>query len=207
MKKIGLLGGTFNPIHFGHINLALELKEKNNLDEVWLIPARISPFRMHEDLPAQAHRLKMLSLSVSEIPGFTVSDVELKRPSPSYTVDSVREILQNYPEHSFFLLLGEDCLMRFIEWKEPLEIVRLIPLLIGTRPHSDLIRLVPKLGFNDEISSAIRKGFTAIRQLEISATEIRERLKKGVYCGHLLPGKVLDYIYENQLYYRTSEFS
>jgi nicotinate-nucleotide adenylyltransferase len=201
MKKIGLFGGTFNPVHFGHINLALELREKKELEEVWFVPSLLSPLRMHESLPLAHHRLNMLALALSDIPGFKISDVELKRPPPSYTVDTIREILALYPGNNFFLLFGEDSLKRFPEWKEPLEIVRRIPLLIGSRPHSDLLKLLPALGFNEEISSAIRKGLLSTRQMEISATEIRERLKKKLYCGHFLPVKILDYIYENQLYF------
>jgi len=199
-KKIGLFGGTFNPIHFGHINLALELQEKHLLDEVWFIPSLLSPFRTQENFPAIEHRLNMLALASSEIPQFKICDLELKRSPPSYTIDTIKEILKCSPEHSFFLLLGEDCLVRFMEWKEPVEIVRRVPLCVGSRPDSDFAQLLPQLGFNDEISSAIQKGLTPTRQMQISATDLRERFKKKLYSGHLLPGKVLDYIYENQLY-------
>jgi nicotinate-nucleotide adenylyltransferase len=199
-KKIGLFGGTFNPIHFGHISLAIDLKEKRALDEVWLVPSLLSPFRMQENFPAIEHRLNMLSLAVSEISCFHLCDLELKRPPPSYTIDTIYAILNLYPAHSFFLLFGEDSLMRFSEWKQPEEIVRLMPLLIGSRPSSQLVKLLPKLGFDEKISSVIKENFIPTKQMEISATEIRDRLQKGLYCGHLLPGKVLDYIYENQLY-------
>ena len=200
-KRIGLFGGTFNPIHFGHINLSLELKEKNNLDEVWLIPSLLSPFRAHEEALSPQHRLNMLNLVASDIPGFVVCDLELRRSPPSYTVDTVKEILSVYQNNTFFLLLGEDTVVRFHEWKDPLEIVRCIPLLIGSRPHSALIDMLPNLGLSEEIVEAILTAVLPTRQMEISATNIRERLKKNLYCGHFVPGKVLDYIYENQLYF------
>jgi nicotinate-nucleotide adenylyltransferase len=199
-RKIGLFGGTFNPIHFGHINLAIECKEKKELSEIWFIPSPLSPFRLLEAPLPVHHRLKMLEAALLPIPGFEICNIELKRPPPSYTVDTLKEILDLYPHDSFFLLCGEDSLMRFPEWKEPLEIVRSADLLIGSRPTSELMKLLPTLGFNEEISSAIRKGLLTTRQMEISATEIRERIKKRLYCGHLLPEKVLGYIYENQLY-------
>lgn len=200
-KKIGLFGGTFNPIHFGHINLVLELKEKNGLDEVWLIPSLISPFRIQEPILAARHRLKMLQCVASELEGLKIVDLELKRTPPSYTVDTVKEIQAANPESSFFLLFGEDTLIRFSEWKDPLEIVRRIPLLIGSRHHSELLHLLPTMKLPVEISTAIQNGIQPTRQMEISATDIRERLKKKLYCGHFVPGKVLDYIYENQLYF------
>lgn len=199
-KKIGLLGGTFNPIHFGHLNLALELKEKNDLSEVWFIPCHISPLRLNEIQTPPHHRLNLLTLALKDLPEFKICDLEIKKPPPSYTIDTIKEILSMHPESSFYLLCGEDSLLRFSEWKEPLEIIRTIPLLIGSRPFSKLLNLLPTLGLNPEIFSAIQKGLVETRQMEISATEIRERLKKKVYCRHLMPGNVLDYIYENQLY-------
>src|ERR1700733_7274475 len=201
-KRIGLFGGTFNPIHFGHINVALELKEKNELTEVWFIPSLLSPLRLQDPPLSAQHRLKMLELALADIPEFQICDSELKCPLPSYTVYTVKEILTMHPTQFFFLLLGEDSLNRFQEWKEPFEIVRQIPLLIGSRPHSNFLNILPTLGLSEEITSAICKGLVITRQMEISATEIRERLKKTLYCGHLVPWKVLDYIYENQLYFK-----
>ncbi len=201
MRRIGLFGGTFNPLHFGHINLAFELKEKNHLDEVWFIPAAVSPLRMEEPLLSSEHRLQMLKLALSGIKDFSICDLELKRAAPSYTIDTIREIRNLYPHETFFLLLGEDTLLRFKEWHKSLEIVQNIELLIALRPNSELLKSLPQLDFEEEILAAIRKGLTVTHQMEISATEIRERLRKGLYCRHLMPGKLLDYIYENQLYY------
>jgi nicotinate-nucleotide adenylyltransferase len=198
--KTGLLGGTFNPVHFGHINLAIELMEKNKLDEIWFIPTLISPLRSHEELVSSDHRKRMLELAVQGIPGFDISTIELDRSPPSYTIDTVKNVMADYPCRNFFMLFGEDTLIRFQEWKDPLEIVRRIPLLIGSRLHSHLLKRLPAMGLTEEIASAIEKGIMVTKQLEISATEIRDRLKRKLYCGHFLPGKVLDYIYENQLY-------
>lgn len=202
-RQIGLLGGTFNPLHFGHINLALELKEKKGLDEVWLIPALLSPFRVHEPLLPPVHRLKMIELAVESIPGFQVCSIEMDRPPPSFTIETVKTLISSYPDCSFNLLCGEDILLRFQEWKEPLELVRLIPLWIGSRRHSKLLDLLPDMGLSSEISLAIQRGIVPTRQFEISATDIRERFKKDLYCGHLLPSKVLDYIYAHQLYFNA----
>lgn len=202
-KRVGLLGGTFNPIHFGHLNLALEIQEKRDLEEVWFIPSLLSPLRTHEALISPEHRLNMLALALGPVPGFQICPVELERPPPSYTIDTIKEIVSLYPEPLFHLILGEDSLIRFQEWKEPDEIVRLLPLLIGSRRHSELESRFPSLGLSQEITEAIRKGLVATRQLEISASEVRERLKKRLYCGHFLPLKVLDYICANQLYFNA----
>lgn len=192
----GLYGGTFNPIHFGHLNLAIELKEKCNLDEVWVVPAHLSPLRMDEPFTPADHRKKMVELAIADIPGFRLLDLELRRPGPSFTIDTLKELLPKAGEIA--LLLADDALPDFHRWKDPEGIVRLVPLLIGSR-----LQELPKDGyrFSSEVARAVEKGRVTTSRMEISATVIRERIKKKLYCGHLLPPKVLDYIYENQLYY------
>lgn len=194
MSKIGLYGGTFNPIHFGHLNLAFELMENSKLDEVWWMPTSCSPFRQDDDFTAE-QRLKMVELALEGIPQFKVCTLEIHRPPPAYTIDTVREILSLYPNDEFYLLLGEDALVRFMDWKEPLELIRLIPFLIGHRSGNAL----PK--FPDEIEKIISESLVETPLIDISATRIRKRLKNRRYCGHLLPWKVLDFIYVNQLYF------
>ena len=201
--QIGLFGGTFNPIHFGHINLALELKEKKKLDEVWFIPSHLSPFKVHEPLASPYHRLKMIELAIEAIPYFKICSDELNRPPPSYTIDTVKALIHAHPQCAFSLLCSQDTLIRFPEWKEPLELIRLVPLLIGSRNYAELTKHVPTLEMSDEVSSAIRQGVVVTRQFEISSTAIRDRLKKNLYCNHLLPTKVLDYIYAHQLYFNA----
>lgn len=201
MKKIGLFGGTFNPIHFGHLNLAIEIKERRELDEVWFIPAHISPLR-EEPKIAPHHRLRMAELAVAGIPGFKVLDWEIQRPPPSYTIDTVIEIKSRFPKDSFYLLLGEDCILNFPKWKNPLELVKMTPPLIGCRPPANqLLDQLQVLNFDKALKKSIMQGMVETPLMEISATGVRLRLEKRLYCGHLLPEKVLDYIFQNQLYY------
>jgi nicotinate-nucleotide adenylyltransferase len=205
VMQIGLLGGTFNPIHFGHINLALELKEKKALDAVWFIPALLSPFRTQDPPQAPAHRLKMIHLAIESIPGFEVCTIELERPPPSYTIDTLKTLLALYPNYFFNLLLSEDLLLGFEQWRESLEIIRLVPLWIGSRlllqGESRLNNNLNHHQMGNEIVAAMRKGLIPTRQFDISASLVRERLKNRLYCGHLLPAKVLDYISTHQLYF------
>lgn len=207
-KKIGLYGGTFNPFHFGHLNLAFEILEIKNLDEVWLIPTRVSPLRTDEPLIDVQHRLNMLSLALEGISHFKICEIELKRTGPSYTIDTVKEIQKAYPEEIFFLILGEDAVCRFQEWKEIHELSRLIPFLIGSRPGFNLETELKKLFELDrELLQAILKGLVPTKQMEICSTDLRQRLEKRLYCGHLIPAKTLDYIYENQLYFSDNVIS
>lgn len=195
MKKIGLYGGTFNPIHFGHLNLAFELMEKGGLDEVWWIPTNRSPLRSAPLVEATL-RLKMVELAINEIPQFKVLKNEITKPPPSYTIDTVTEIVQAYSDHQFFLLLGEDSLKHLMAWKEPLRLVQQIPLLIGGRGGEDTLPSFPH-----EIHAAIENGLLKTSLFDISATTIRERLKNKLFTGHLIPAKVLDFICVNQLYF------
>lgn len=196
---IGLLGGTFNPIHFGHLNLAIELKEKAELSEVWLIPAPVSPFRVEESMASIENRLNMVELAVSDIPGFRVLDIELHRPVPSYTIDTVRELVKNH--RNCVLLLGEDVALGLPKWKEAEDLAKLLPFLIGARREIELKNKLDSLRFPEAIEEAIRQGIIETSLMEISSTQIRKRLENHLYCGHLIPAKVLDYIYENQLYF------
>jgi len=198
-KKIGLYGGTFDPVHLGHLNLAMELKEKWALDEVWFIPARINPHKTLF-LPAFAeHRLEMVKLAIQGFPHFFIKDLELKRTLPSYTVDTISTLIESDQEKrlQFFWLMGEDVLLHFNRWHQPEILIKMATLLIGSRLTD---KPVDRLFDNLDIEEAVQRGWTKTRLMDISSTELRQRLFQGLFCGHLLPGSVLQYINQNQLY-------
>ena len=199
MKKIGLYGGTFDPIHFGHLNLALEMKEKQRLDEVWFCPAFVSPHRLDEHPLAGSHRQAMIERAIASIPFFHVVDSELTRAGPSYTLDTLRSLSKEQGEKQvrFFLILGEDSLPGFFHWHQPKEILKLASLLVGTR-RRELNGIPPEA--DPDIVRAVEKGIIQTRIMEISSTEIRLRLRNDLYCGHLVPKEVLDYIKAHHLY-------
>jgi nicotinate-nucleotide adenylyltransferase len=170
MKKkiVGFFGGSFDPIHFGHITLAIELMEEHALDEVLFCPAYCSPFKT--DKPPVAgpkDRLAMLKLAL-EIPPFKITSWELDREGPSYTIDTIRALQTEGVQYR--LLLSNEAAKDLKQWKEVEALVRLAPPLIGER------------------------------KTPISSTQIRERLQKNLYCGHLIPAKVLEYIRKHDLY-------
>lgn len=199
--KVGVYGGTFDPIHFGHLNLAIEIMEAHHLDEVWFCPAQISPHKQKMTPTPVHHRLAMLELALCDIPNFKVLDIETKRQGPSFTIDTLRELIAIENQYSnqkeFYLILGDDSLPEFSRWHLPEEIIKLVPLLIGRR--SSQCQSLEFKG-NPAICEAIRNGLTPTRLMEISGTEIRQRLQQGKYVGHLLPAKVMDYIYKHHLY-------
>lgn len=201
-KNIGIYGGTFDPVHLGHISLAFEIMEARLLDEVWFCPAYINPSKEQQKTPTSPeHRLKMLQMAIEKEPRFRINDMELLRQAPSYTVDTLKILVaaqmeKNNPDR-FFLIMGEDTAQNFYRWRNPEEIITLATLLIGRR---SLIADSEKWHGTIAIQEALRYGFTQTRIMDISSSEIRERIAKKLYCGHLLQEKVLDYIILNQLY-------
>lgn len=188
MKRLGFFGGSFDPIHFGHINLAIELSEACHLDGVIFCPAFCSPLRGANPPQAPAHhRLAMLRLALEGIPDVEICSYEADRATPSYTIDTLRAIQKPGVQHH--LLLSDESAAHFNQWKDFSELLRLAPPLIGTRlgkhPKDDLLeghKLIPT------------------RVFEISSTEIRGRLAAKRPCPHLVPLKVLDYIETHRLY-------
>jgi nicotinate-nucleotide adenylyltransferase len=202
---IGIFGGTFDPIHFGHLSLAMDMLDKHQLEEVWFCPVGISPHKQESPPTAVEHRLKMLQIALEDIYEFKILDVETKRQGPSFTIDTLRDLFaserkQQQPRE-FCLILGDDALQNFCNWHQPEEIVKLVPVFIGRRALEPFKLEDAKM--HPAVLKALTAGLTETRIMEISATEIRKRIAEGQYCGHLLPAKVLDYIYDNKLYLRT----
>lgn len=200
-KKIGLYGGTFDPVHFGHLNLAIEMLENCKLEEIWFCPARLNPHKQ-ANVPSVDiyHRLQMLRLALKDVPHCRVLDIEAKREGPSFTIDTLRELIaieeMSDTPRQICLIIGDDAVPGFFQWNKPEEIVSIAPVFIGRRGT----RAIEPLKGNPVICEALEKGSIHTHVMEISSTEIRERLANGLYCGHLMPAKVLDYIYQNRLY-------
>lgn len=201
IRKIGLFGGTFDPVHFGHLNLAIELCEKGELDEVWWVPALLNPHKGTEPLASLEHRIATLELALKGIPRFHIKNVEGKRAPPSYTVDTIREFISHASchglAHRYFLLMGEDAVARFSAWHLPEEILKMVSLLIGSRCGLWQCALAD---YGVTIRDAIQAGLITTRLMDISATDVRRRLVRGAYCGHLVPQPVLEYIKTHALY-------
>jgi nicotinate-nucleotide adenylyltransferase len=197
-KKVGFFGGTFDPIHFGHLNLAIQLMETQHLDEVLFCPAALSPLKT--DQPPEAmklHRKNMVSLAIEPIAGFKLIAHELEKETPSYTIDTLRYLMQLQKDVTeWHLILGEDTLIHFSLWKEPETLISLAPPLIGSRTGESVsLNALPPF-----LKEILKKRMVKIPLMDVSSTDLRERLQHNRYCGHLLPAKVLDYIHQNQLY-------
>lgn len=197
MKRIGFFGGSFDPVHFGHIRMAEELKYQKQLDEIWFSPAYISPFKI-DTIPESAdHRIEMLKLALEGKDGFHLYEEEARRPTPSFTIETIRSLVEK-PDTQFYLILSDESVPGFFDWKDAEEIVKLVPLLIGSRLGSE-----PPTAGNPFICKAMKKGWMPTNPLNISSTEIRQRLRDGKDCTLYVPGNILDFIYQNHLYSLT----
>ncbi len=187
---IGIYGGNFDPIHIGHLITAQYVLEQRNLDKIIFIPANISPLKQDVDTESGIHRLNMVKFAIERNDKFEVSDIELQREGVSYTLDTLKEIKESYGEIE--LIIGYDNLVRFDKWKYPEEILDLCKLIV-------LHRKVDKEPADKNIffDQAIIVDSPTV---EISSTEIRDRVKKGLPIDYLVPLKVKEYIYKNRLY-------
>jgi len=201
VKKVGFFGGTFDPIHFGHINLALQIYEICNLDHILFCPARCSPDKKNDPPRANfAKRAEMVKLAIEGIPHFSMTTIEDKQEGLSYTIDTLKFLKNDNPQYrnvDFYLILAEDSIKTFYQWKEVKELCSLAPPLIGVRKEHSLVLQGHK---GQELAPYIQKGFIKTKIIEISSTEIRDRIKQKLYSGHLLPFKVVDFIGQNELY-------
>ena len=182
--NLGILGGSFDPIHHGHLILARAALEELGLDRVLFIPANISPHKT-ETTPATAQdRLAMVQLAIEGEPGFAASDLELHRPPPSFTVETLRELRSRHPGDQFTLLIGADNVAKFGTWREPDEIRRLADLAVLDRAHHDT-----------------GHDWPVVRRLvDISSTDLRARVATGRSIRYLTPDPVCDYIATHGLY-------
>lgn len=193
-RKIGILGGTFDPIHLGHLVLAEQVKEKLRLDQVIFIPSSSPPHKTKQKLSPAKDRYQMTKLALKDTPKFTVSDVELKRRGLSYTIDTLRELKKSYPDREMFFLTGSDVLNEVQTWKDPEEIYKLVQVVIAIRPGFD--------SFDPENYFAKKSIIVPIIGVDLSSTQIRERVKKGQSIRYLVLPKVEEYIKKKKLYRR-----
>lgn len=186
--KIGILGGTFNPIHIGHLILADEAREKLSLDKIIFVPANLAPHKDDSDIAAPAERFKMIKLAIKGNKNFAVSDIEIKRFGRSYTIDTVKEFNQLYSKDELYFITGSDLLKYLEDWKDLSEILKLVKFVVATRPGYPL----------EKIPSYIQT--VAIRAVDVSAFEVRSCIKEGKSFRYLVPEAVFSYINTKRLY-------
>ncbi|AFK62322.1 nicotinate-nucleotide adenylyltransferase [Advenella kashmirensis WT001] len=194
MKKIGLLGGSFNPVHLAHLAMARTALHALNLDEVQLIPAG-NPWQKQPLRISGAQRLEMLALAIADEPGIVINDIEINREGATYTIDTLRNLPRNA---KYYWLLGTDQLNNFCTWQNWQEITDYVTLTVAWRTGYPLH--IPQ-----ELDALLRrdgKGLITLpfKAMDVSSTEIRSRIQQGQDASAFVPAPVLDYINTHGLY-------
>lgn len=188
-KVIGIFGGSFNPVHNGHIMLAQYLAQHSHLDEVWLTLSPQNPLKISNSLLDDNHRLAMLNLAIESYPLLKVCDIELEMPRPSYTINTLDELSRRYPDYRFNVVIGGDNWNIIDRWKDYQRIINEYGVVVYPRP-----------GY--ELSSINYSNVVVVEAplADISSTEIREAFANGKEARHLIPQKVAEYIIKHDLY-------
>lgn len=197
--KIGILGGSFDPIHYGHIHMAVKAYEEYGLDQVWLMPAGHSPNKDEAKMAAAGHRVDMVRRAVSEYPFICVSTLETDSPERSYTYRTMEKLCERYPKEKFYFIMGADSLDYLEQWLHPEIICRLATILVVRREELEEPELLLKIREMKHLFPADIR-LVHCKKYDISSREIREKIKKGEDVSKDIPPKVLDYITAHNLY-------
>lgn len=189
--RIGILGGTFDPIHLGHLIVAQEVHDRLSLDRMILVPAGLPPHRMDEPLTPGRLRVEMVQAAVEGDPRFEVSEIEVARPGPSYTVDTLRALRKAMPDARFYVVLGTDQLRVFHQWHQPEAILALATLVSVDRAGSPA---------DGDIEVPHRP--VQVPRIDISASDVRDRIGAGRPVRFLIPDRVLRIIERESLYHQ-----
>ena len=198
MIRLGLLGGTFDPPHYGHLLAAQEVAWRLHIDRVLFLPARQNPLKRGEPSSSAADRCEMVALAVADNPIFELSRLDLDRPPPSYTADLLRALQS--PEHELFFLVGADILPELPKWREPQQIVQLARLVVVNRPGAPS----PDMERVEAVLPGVRERVDRVQipGVDVSSREIRKRVAAGRPIRYLTPPAVERYIIDRRLYRR-----
>ncbi len=205
MKKIGIIGGTFDPVHYGHLILAEQARVEAALDQIIFMPAMVQPFKLNSQITEGSHRYAMLLEAVSANPYFSVSRRELDSSEISYTVHTLRECKADFGfDAELYFIIGTDAFLGMEKWYAAEELMENYSFIIGTRPgykEQELKLLVKRI--RETFHTTIIEINNS--EVEISSTDIKRRIRQGKSIKYLLPEGVEEYIYHNKLYGALTE--
>ncbi|WP_130806565.1 nicotinate-nucleotide adenylyltransferase [Senegalia massiliensis] len=199
IKKLGIMGGTFNPIHIGHLMIAEQSRKKFNLDKVIFIPTGSPPHKDEKQLANALDRYIMTILATSDNNNFMVSDIETNRYKTSYTVDTLELLSQKYKDSELFFITGADSILDIENWKNTNKLLNICTFIAATRPGYNVENVMAQIRkleekYNKKIS------YLTIAPVDISSTQIRKRIFEGETIKYMTPDPVINYIYNKNLY-------
>lgn len=199
--RVGVFGGTFDPVHYGHLILAEQAREQGRLQEVWFMPAPRPPHKEADALTRFEQRVEMMALAIAGNPAFRVEELEKDRPGPSYTSDTLIELRRRHPGNEFFLLAGSDTLVDLPHWHEPEVVLQNAGLIVMGRPGTALLSaadLRERLHLPESVPLHLEQVQTPL--IDISSHDLRRRAAEGRSLRYFLPRAVEVYIQEKGLY-------
>jgi nicotinate-nucleotide adenylyltransferase len=199
--RVGIFGGTFDPVHLGHLAVAEQCREQAGLDQVWFVPAPRPPHKLDHPITPFAQRVEMLALALAGNPAFRVDEIERDRAGPSYMADTLQELKQRRPELDLYLMVGSDVLPDLPQWYHPERIIALARLLVVARPGWPVLPeadVRASLGLDAAVP--VRMQVVQVPKIDLSSTELRERVVAGRTVRYLVPNAVECYIREKRLY-------
>lgn len=194
-----VFGGSFDPVHNGHVNLVKQIYDSVPLDEIIIMPARVSPFKQDTVPTSESQRLEMCRLAFEELPFVTVSDYEISRPEVSYTVNTIKHLKEVYPDDELFFIMGSDMLLSFEKWYKFEEILSMCTVIAASREsgESDMESLKKQA---ESLGQYGRVMVVSTGVYVMSSTEIREKIKNSSDISCYVPENVVKYILDNRLY-------
>ncbi len=203
-RRIGLFGGSFDPIHAGHLHAARAARDSFQLDRVVFVPASRSPFKAGHVPAPGPDRLRMVEIAIAGEKGFEVSDLELARGGPSFTIDTVRALpaaIGERPDVALFLVLGSDNLAQLGEWREARALLeRVQPVVVHRDGQPDAALEGVRRALGDALADKVERGYVRLPPVDVSSTDLRDELGLGVAREHEIPRAVLEYIRARGLY-------
>lgn len=192
-SRIGIFGGTFDPVHHGHLKIAESFLASNLLDELLVLPTPVPPHKKRISQTPFIHRFVMLRLAFRDFPDVTVSDLENQLETPSYTLRTIQYLQQTYERNRYFLCMGEDSLASFHKWWKYQQIIKQVPLIVAARPGAE--------GINQSTEILDRAILIDHEEMELSSTTIRQKASEGVaISSDYVPEAVAEYISKHELY-------
>jgi nicotinate-nucleotide adenylyltransferase len=199
--RLGIFGGSFDPIHFGHLLLAETCREEGKLDQVWLVPAAVPPHKKERTLTPATQRIEMLQLAIAGHSGLQVSTIEIQRGGVSYTFETLATVQHSRPDAEIFFLMGADSLRDLPTWREPARICELATPLVVRRAGAPQPDFTPLAGLVSPARlAAIRQQQVEMPIVELSSTDIRRRVAAGLSIRYRTPRAVEKYIETNRIY-------
>lgn len=200
MKRIGIMGGTFDPVHNGHLLLGKQAYYEYHLDEIWYMPSHIPPHKKDRAITASDDRIEMLNLALKDLSFCVVSDFEMKREGNTYTAHTLALLKEEYPEHEFYFIIGADSLFQIERWYHPEQVMALTTLMVSGREYEGAERT-----FDEQIAYLTEKYGAKIlplhnEEIDVASADIRKRIAEGKNIAKDVPVAVEQYIKSHGLY-------